>query len=115
MGAGMTFLEVYEDGRLIGSWDDTTRTYTDHRTGQSRPYTAEENTAADARAAQTQAQANVTSTSTKLITVDFPAMQAILSQTNADLRADPSQEIKDLARAVRRLTRRVENLTDGSE
>jgi hypothetical protein len=30
-------------------------------------------------------------------------MQAIKDQTNADLRADPSQEIKDLATAVRRL------------
>lgn len=41
-----------KDGKLVESWDDTTRTYTDHRTGQSRPYTAEENAATDARAAQ---------------------------------------------------------------
>ena len=32
-------------------------------------------------------------------------MQAILDQTNADIRTDPSQEIKDPARAVRLLIR----------
>jgi len=36
---------------------------------------------------------------------DYAKMQAIEAQTNADIRADPSQEIKDLARAVRRLDR----------
>lgn len=40
----------YENGTLIESWDDATRTYTDHRTGESRPYTPAENAAADARA-----------------------------------------------------------------
>ena len=44
--------KVYEDGALVESWDDTTRTYTDHRTGESRPYTTEENASADQRAEQ---------------------------------------------------------------
>lgn len=35
------------DGVLIEEWDDDTRTYTDHRTGTSRPYTDDENQAAD--------------------------------------------------------------------
>ena len=41
---------TYAGGILIESWDDTTRTYTDHRTGESRPYTEAENAAADAAA-----------------------------------------------------------------
>ena len=42
--------QVYSGGVLIESWDDATRTYTDHRTDPptTRPYTPEENTAADA-------------------------------------------------------------------
>ena len=106
---------VYEEGTLVESWDDATRTYTDHRTGESRPYNDDENAAADVRAALALAEASSAATSSKLITRDFPAMQDILSQTNAEIRSDPSQEIKDLARAVRRLTRRVEKLLDGSD
>ena len=34
-------------GALIESWDSTTRTYTDHRTGTTRPFTAAENAEAD--------------------------------------------------------------------
>lgn len=44
--------QVYSDGTLVESWDDATRTYTDHRTGESRPYTEAENAEADARAEQ---------------------------------------------------------------
>lgn len=53
--------------------------------------------------------------SSKLITVDFPAMQAILDQSNSDINNNPAGEIKDLARAVRRLTRKVEKLLDASD
>ena len=44
--------ETYNDGVLVESWDDETRTYTDHRTDPptTRPYNADENAAADARA-----------------------------------------------------------------
>lgn len=43
----------YTDGVLVESWDDATRTYTDHTTDPptTRPYTAEENDAADQRIA----------------------------------------------------------------
>lgn len=44
-------MKHYIEGVLIESWDDDTRTYTDHRTGETRPYTAEENEAADESAA----------------------------------------------------------------
>lgn len=42
---------VYENGVLVESWDDSTRTYTDHRTDPptTRPYTEQEDAAADAR------------------------------------------------------------------
>lgn len=73
-----------------------------------RPKTPEE-------LALAQAAENLAQTGSKLQTIDFPAMQAILAQTNADINASPASEIKDLARAVRRLTRKVENLTDGSD
>ena len=41
---------TYADGILIEEWDDESRTYTHHGTGTTRPYTDEENAAADARA-----------------------------------------------------------------
>ena len=43
--------ETYADGVLVESWDDESRTYTDHATGDSRPYTEQENAAADDAAA----------------------------------------------------------------
>ena len=42
-------------------------------------------------------------------------MKAILDQTNADLRTDPSQEIKDLARAVRLLVRLQTGQLEGTD
>lgn len=44
-------MRVYAGGVLVESWDDATRTYTDHRTGESRPYTEAENAEADDRLA----------------------------------------------------------------
>ena len=41
-------------------------------------------------------------------------MQGIIDQTNAELKTDPSQEIKDIARAVRRLDRKVARILDGT-
>ena len=39
--------QTYRDGTLIEEWDDDTRTYTNHETGDTRPYTVSENHAAD--------------------------------------------------------------------
>ncbi|MGW5239502.1 hypothetical protein ACWEOW_11265 [Monashia sp. NPDC004114] len=107
----------YIDGILRQFWDDANRRYTewDAQGVQTlqRPYTPEENAAADADAAAALAASNAAATASKLVTVDMPAMDAILAQTNADLRTDPSQEIKDMAKAIRRLSRKVNNLTDG--
>lgn len=76
-------------------------------TWTSRPWTVEE------LAAQA-AAANEVAIDSALAT-DLAAMQAILDQTNANLRTDPSQEIKDLARVARRLIRKVERLLDGTD
>jgi aminoglycoside phosphotransferase len=104
-------VQVYADGVLREQWDDgPPRVYTAWDAngviveGTPRDYTAEENAAADAAAAQAQQAANKSTIETNL-EQDYLNMQAIEGQSNADLRADPSQEIKDIARAVRRLTR----------
>lgn len=67
-----------------------------------RPYTAAENARADEHA-NVDTQIENKSTIETNLEQDLAAMQAIKDQTNADLRADPSQEIKELATAVRRL------------
>ena len=107
------------DGLLREVWDDATRTYTayaeDGTVVSTRPYTAEENTAADVRAEGYEQAANDGEIGDKIETVDMPAMQAILDQTNADLRADPSQELKAIAKAIRRLDRKVQKILDGTE
>lgn len=81
---------------------------------QQRPLTADEISRFAEDAAAQQTQANEKSISTKL-QQDLTAMQAILDQTNADLNAGPAQELKDLARAVRRLIRKVERILDDTE
>jgi hypothetical protein len=107
------------DGLLQEEWDDTTRTYTlydeEGAEWSTRPYTPEENARATAEAAAAGQAANEATIGNKIETVDMPAMAAILAQTNAAIRSDPSQEIKDLATAVRRLDRKVQHLLDGTE
>lgn len=49
------------------------------------------------------------------LTNDLVVMEAIRAQTNADLRNDPSQEIKDIARSMKRLIRVAINLNSVSE
>ena len=59
-------------------------------------------------------RANDVTISSKLVS-DLEAMQAVLDRANAELRDDPSREIKDTAKAVRRLIRKVEHILDGTE
>lgn len=63
--------------------------------------------------ARTQA-ANEAEIGDKIVTVDMPAMQAILDATNATINAGPAPFIKDIAKAVRRLDRKVQRLLDGT-
>lgn len=107
----------YRDGILREKWDDATRTYTAYdATGaqiSTRPYTAAENAQADADAARLLAAANESTIETNLAS-DLAAMQAIINETNSDLRTDPSQEIKDIARAMRRTIRMALQQFDGT-
>ena len=99
-------------------WDDTTRTAYEHAADGSitseRPYTADENAQADATGAHATQTANKSEIETNL-EEDLDAMQAVIDQTNEQLRADPSQEIKDIARAVRRLIRMALDDYSGTE
>jgi len=110
--------ENYQDGVLRERWDDVTRMYTwwDALGIQmgTRPFTAEENARVDETAAQVQQEQNKSTIETNL-QQDYLNMQAIEAQTNADLRADPSQELKDIARAVRRLSRMALENYDGTD
>ena len=110
--------ETYIAGMLRERWDDTTRTYTawdDAGTQtEQRPYTAAENAAADEDAVAATQTANKSTIETNL-SEDLDAMQAVIDQDNAMLRDDPAQEIKDIARAVRRLIRMALDDFTGTE
>jgi hypothetical protein len=97
---GMSVLDLGSDTRLstgFGHWDTVTRTVQ------------------NVIPSPVDIAANDAEIGNKIETVDMPAMQAIINQTNADIRTDPSQEIKDIARAIRRLDRKVQGLLDGTE
>lgn len=111
-------IETYSDGRLIERHDETTRIVTTYdaqgNITSERPYTVEENAAADQAALEATLNTNKKTVEDKLAK-RLSNMQAILDQTNADLRADPAQEIKELARAVRLLVRLQTRQLDSTE
>jgi len=110
--------DYYVDNVLRERWDDTTRTYTawdeDGVETENRPYSAEENARADAEAHEQEQESNKSTIETNL-EADLEAMQAVIDQENAALRDDPSQEVKDIARAVRRLIRMALDDYSGTE
>jgi transcriptional regulator of met regulon len=95
----MALIEVYRDpvGRIVSEYD------TEAQVIIPRPYTVEENAEQDAIDTTNESHAANKSTIEINLEADLAAMQAIKDQTNADLRADPSQEIKEIAVAIRRL------------
>lgn len=101
---------VYTGTTLREKWDDSTRIYTKYDASgavvQTRPYTSAENNEADAIASVTSQDKNKANIETALAD-SLATLQAIIDQTNADIRADPSQEIKDLARTLRRVIRLI--------
>lgn len=116
------------DGVLIEEWDDDTRTYTDHRTGESRPYTPEENTAADQAAAASTLAANEAALRDGLQAAIGAALtrqavyQAIIDTPKATIKTNPAPHIVDLARqgkrserALIRLARLVCGLTNTAD
>lgn len=71
---------------------------------------------ADQKAQEDTAQVTENNIDSKIVTVDLPAMQAVLDQTNAQLREDPAQELKAMARAIRRIDKKLLHiLLEGSE
>jgi len=106
------------DGLLRKEWDDTTSTYTEWDDSGAivvtRPYTAEESAEAGVEATATEYANNKSEVEINL-EQDLAAMQAVIDQENSALRDDPSQEIKDTARAVRRLIRMALDDFSGTE
>ena len=115
---------VYDNGQLVEEWDDDARTYTDHHTGESRPYTADENAQADQAAAAATLAANEAALRDGLqAAIDAAltrqaAYQAIIDTPNSTIKSNPAPYIVDLARqgkrserALIRLARLVGGLT----
>ena len=119
-----------EDGTLVEEWDDTTRTYTDHRTDPptTRPYTPEENAEADQQAEQEQKAANDQALRDGLAAAIDAALarqaayQAVIDTPNSEIKANPQSHIVNLARqgkrserALIRLARLVGGLTQSAD
>jgi DNA-binding helix-hairpin-helix protein with protein kinase domain len=110
--------ESWRDGKLVLRADDSTRTVTEwdaEGKETSRPYTAEENAAADARAVQATEEANE---------VDLRSRVRTALQANADYlalsaptAAQSTAQVKSLTRqatALIRLVTRELRSTDGA-
>lgn len=105
--------QTYINGRLVESADDTTRTVTtygpDGEVTGTRPYTDDENAAADAADAQAAADAEHTATHDRVqaIVEDLKAekarVQVTIDTPNATINASPAGYVKDNARAAKRI------------
>jgi hypothetical protein len=99
-----------EAGRLVQLWDDASRTYTEYDAQGvqvlSRPYTVEENAAADAEAAAVvAAEARAAQRAlVKAIITDLQAEKAradaVIAKTNNQI---SGADTKDVARAAKRI------------
>jgi len=102
--------ETFQDGRLLERHDDTTRTVTTYdETGtliETRPYTAEENAAADAAAEveQERLARRATRAAIKAIVTDLQAekarAQVVIDKPNNTITGG---DTKDVARAAKRI------------
>jgi thioredoxin-like negative regulator of GroEL len=98
----------YQNNVVVEEWNDDTRTYTDYRpnTNVTRAYNAAENAAADANAtAKTQAAS--AATLKQDLDAALTSLQAIIDDTNANINQNPAQRIKDIARALKKTIRVV--------
>ena len=105
--------ETYIDGILRERRDDTARTVTTYdETGavaSTRPYTAEENAAADAAVAEAAARAQRVAgrLTVRAIITDLQAekarAQAVLDTPNATIKSNPAPYVVDVARAAKRI------------
>lgn len=113
----MSIRKLDTAGVLRQWWDDGTRTYHEYDAAGvetlTRPYTAEENAAADAAALEVQQDANRRTIEDKL-DVAMTDVQTLLDTANATINAAPAPYIKTLARVARLLIRLVRRKLDGT-
>ena len=112
----MSTLESWSDGVLVEAWDDDTRTHTDYTTDPDtvRPYTADENAAADARAAAATAAGNEATLEDEL-EASLTELQIIIDTDNATINDNPAGEIKDIARVHKKTIRKVTDRFEATE
>lgn len=105
-----------DDGTLLEQWDDATRTYTDYRPepDESRPYTEDENAAADAHATAATYAANEASLAEDLDEA-LVSLQAIIDDTNANINTNAAARIKDIAKALKKTIRTVSGRFESTE
>jgi hypothetical protein len=110
---------VYSDGVLRKQWDDATRLYTEwDAQGQQttqRPYTPDENAAADQRAADQAEQDNEQDIRGWLDTAMGDLQTWIDTPLQDITQADLARQTKDNARVLRRLIRLELRQLDGAE
>jgi len=103
--------DTYVDGVLTERWDDVARIYTDFRPDPdvSRPYTAEENQAADQAAADQAAAEEHAETTDRVraiiddLQVEKDKLDAVVETDSADINSSPAGYVKDTARSAKRI------------
>lgn len=104
------------DGELLEQWDDASRTYTDFRPDpdESRPYTDTENATADAQAQAATHAANEASLEDDLDEA-LISLQVIIDDLNANINDNPAARIKDVAKALKKTIRKVNQRFEDTE
>lgn len=112
--------EVYVAGVVRERWDDTTRTYTAFNASgvqiSSRPYTAAENTQANAEAVNQTAQTNkvtlLTDAKADLAVLDssVTALNVVIAKANNTIAGGDTKQVAQEARSIARATKRLVRL-----
>lgn len=112
----MTINKAYENGVLTQEWNDDTRTYTDYRMDPDlvRPYNAAENAAADA-AATAKTEATNAATLEQELDAALDSLQVILDDTNSNINTNAAARIKDIAKALKKTIRVVNDRFEATE
>jgi hypothetical protein len=107
---------TYEQGVLVEEWNDDTRTYTDFTTDPdtTRPYTADENAEADVRQDQATAATNSVEITSDLDQALID-LQVIIDSDNSVINDNPAGEIKDQARILKKIIRKLNERFEDTE